>query len=50
MEVGKNGLSVFVDGDEEIAFGIQGDTGDVAAVGEGEGMRFVAKARVSTFV
>jgi hypothetical protein len=50
VEVSENGLSVFVDGEEKVAFGVQGDTGDVAAMGEGEGMRFIASVRVSTCV
>jgi hypothetical protein len=50
VEVGENGLSVFVDGEKKITFGVQGNTGDVAAMGEGESMRFVARVRISTFV
>jgi hypothetical protein len=41
VEVGENGLSVFVDGEEQVAFGVQGETGDVATMGEREGMRLV---------
>jgi hypothetical protein len=48
--MGENGLSVFVDGEKKVALGVQGDTRDVAAMGEGEGMRFVANVRVSTCV
>ena len=50
MEVGENSLSVFVDGEEEVAFGVQGETRDVAAMGEGKGMRFIASVRVSICV
>ena len=50
MEVGENGLSVLVDGEEKVAFGIQGKTGDIAAMSKGKGMRFVASTRVSTCV
>ena len=50
MEVGEDSLSVFVDGEEEVAFGVQGETRDVAAMGEGKCMRFVATVQVSTFV
>jgi hypothetical protein len=48
--MGENGLSVFVDGEKKIALRVQCDTGDVAAMGEGEGMRFVASIRVSTWL
>jgi hypothetical protein len=50
VEMSENGLSVFVDSEEEVAFGVQGNTRNVAAVGERKGMRFVASVRVSTFV
>lgn len=50
VEVGENSLSVFVDSEEEVAFGVQGETRDVAAMSEGKGMRFVATVQVSTFV
>ena len=43
VQVGKDGLAVFVDGEKEIALGVEGEAGDVASVSEGEGMRLVAE-------
>jgi hypothetical protein len=36
----ENGAAIFVDGEEEVSAGVEGEAGDVFAVGEGEGMGF----------
>ena len=44
LKVGKNGMAILANGEEEVASGGKGKAGDVSTVGEGERVRFVADA------
>jgi hypothetical protein len=47
QDVGQDSVTIFVDGEEEVAAGGEADSTDVFSVGEGERVRFVpAKARI----
>lgn len=42
LDIGKNRMAIFVNGEEEVALGCEADAGNVFAVGKGQSMGFVA--------